>query len=219
MWSCENEYVPIQGKVVCEGPVEQWLTSLLAAMKESVKYQLDEAFQSFSEQPRNQWMERYPAQVVQLVTQVLWTQDVNEAFDRLDSGIDTAMKEYLERLKTSLEGLTKLVTQPELSANERQKLISLITVEVHNRFVFAVWVVLMHSCSDIVAQLIRDGVESKDSFVWQSQLRYEWRDRDCTVLIADAKFNYQYEYLGNMPRIVITPLTDRCCMSLTLSHY
>lgn len=49
------------------------------------------------------------------------------------------------------------------------------------------------------------------------QLRYEWDEQtnNCLVHQSNATFHYGYEYLGASARLVITPLTDRCYLTLT----
>ncbi|RZC39341.1 MT, DHC N2, AAA 7, DHC N1 and/or AAA 9 domain containing protein [Asbolus verrucosus] len=87
----------------------------------------------------------------------------------------------------------------------REKIMTICTIDVHSR--------------DVVAKMIMIKVENSQAFQWQSQLRHRWDDKvkNCFGNICDAQFLYQYEYLGNTPRLVITPLTDRCYITLTQS--
>ena len=85
----------------------------------------------------------------------------------------------------------------DLTPGDRQKIMTICTIDVHAR--------------DVIAKLISQKVDSSQAFLWLSQLRHGWNDNSghCFVNICDAVFKYSYEYLGNTPRLVITPLTDR----------
>ncbi|CAM9106263.1 unnamed protein product [Ectocarpus fasciculatus] len=60
-----------------------------------------------------------------------------------------------------------------------------------------------------------------ESFEWLSQLRFDFDPKakdpteGLTVRMADARFEYGFEYLGIGERLVQTPLTDRCYLTLT----
>ncbi len=85
----------------------------------------------------------------------------------------------------------------KLSKGDRQKIMTICTIDVHAR--------------DVVAALVLKKIDSALAFQWLSQLRHRWDEEkgDCFANICDAQFRYSYEYLGNTPRLVITPLTDR----------
>lgn len=49
----------------------------------------------------------------------------------------------------------------DLSPNDRQKIMTLCTIDVHSR--------------DVVARLVAHKVESSQAFAWQSQLRHRYK--------------------------------------------
>jgi dynein heavy chain len=91
----------------------------------------------------------------------------------------------------------------------RKKIETLVTIQVHQR--------------DVVQDLARNRVSSPKDFEWEKQSRFYWlpdaadavsSEGCCRVCITDVAFQYQFEYLGTKERLVVTPLTDRCYISL-----
>ncbi|VDK75302.1 unnamed protein product, partial [Dibothriocephalus latus] len=76
---------------------------------------------------------------------------------------------------------------------------------------------------DIVDGFIRDSIMEATDFEWESQLRFYWVHSldDLKVYQCNGLFDYGYEYMGLSGRLVITPLTDRIYLTLTqaLSMY
>jgi dynein heavy chain len=70
---------------------------------------------------------------------------------------------------------------------------------------------------DIIDKFVRDSILDARQFEWESQLRFSWNREvdDIRVNQCTGEFPYCYEYQGLNGRLVITPLTDRCIMTLT----
>ncbi|XP_071954573.1 dynein beta chain, ciliary-like [Antedon mediterranea] len=204
MYSKEGEYAEFTQPCECTGQVEAWLNKLQDAMRQTVRLTFNEAVVAYEEKPREYWLYDYAAQVALATTQIWWTTEVGIAFGRLEEGHENALKEYNKKQVTQLNTLITMLIG-NLTPGDRQKIMTICTIDVHAR--------------DVVAKLIAMKIDSAQAFQWLSQLRHRWDDerKQCYANICDAQFRYSYEYLGNTARLVITPLTDRCYITLTQS--
>ncbi|XP_055876061.1 dynein beta chain, ciliary-like isoform X4 [Biomphalaria glabrata] len=204
MYSKEGERIKLEHICDLSGQVEVWLNRVEDAMKATIRKEMGEAVASYEEKPREKWIFDYAAQPALCGTQIWWTTEVNQAFFKLEEGHEGALKDYLKKQISQLNSLITLLLG-DLSAGDRQKIMTICTIDVHAR--------------DVVAKMITLKVDSSQCFVWLSQLRHRWdhKEDDCFANICDAQFRYDKEYLGNTPRLVITPLTDRCYITLTQS--
>nr|XP_018673081.1 dynein beta chain, ciliary [Ciona intestinalis] len=204
MYSKEEEYVDFDEPCELVGQVEVWLNRLKDTQRSTVRHQIQESVVAYEEKARDQWLFDYPAQVALAGSQIWWTTEVGIAFEKLEEGFENAMKDYNKKQVTQLNTLISHLLG-DLNPLDRQNIMTICTIDVHNR--------------DVVGKLITEKVTSSQAFTWLSQLRHRWDEdlRQCFANICNAQFLYQYEYLGNTSRLVITPLTDRCYITLTQS--
>lgn len=210
--SKEGESVPLRKPIsFARNPkINDWLSALEYEMKNALAVLTAESIQEFSTLfnatfDRSQFLsflDRYPAQVILLATQVVWTRSVEDVLSKLS---DKTLASVHDQLEHVLQALAETVLL-DLEVIQRKKCEHLITEMVHQR--------------DVIIGLLKNSVSSTEDFHWLYQMRfYHLPDGDIlenlAVRMADATFLYGYEYLGVGERLVQTPLTDRCFLTLT----
>eukprot|EP00924_Labyrinthula_sp_SR-Ha-C_P002719 maker-scaffold_13-snap-gene-5.1-mRNA-1 protein AED:0.01 eAED:0.01 QI:0/0/0/1/0.66/0.42/7/0/4146 len=196
MLSPEGERIELGKNLKARGNVEDWLTQVEIHMKASLKKLMRVGLDDYFSKPRKGWVVQHPGQVVATIAQVAWVRDSESALQK------RTIESWYETNLLNLQDLIALI-RSDLTSRERKIIVALVTTDVHAR--------------DIIEKLKMDQINDINNFLWQMQLRYYFNFEEGIVKIkhSDAKIDYGYEYEGCTSRLVITPLTDRCWLTIT----
>ncbi|KAL0238939.1 hypothetical protein PCE1_004630 [Barthelona sp. PCE] len=199
--SKEGEVVQLMDNIRTSNLVEEWLLDLEKQMVGSIKETIIRAYKAYFTTERTQFVKDWPAMVVLVVSQLIWTQDITDA---IKTGGTHQLRKLVEKQEQQINDLVGMFrTKPSKAL--RTLLSSLITLDVHSK--------------DVTQDMVNDKVVSLEDFTWKKQLRYYFDEVEgeevLTIRQVEARLLYGYEYLGNTGRLVITPLTDRCYITLT----
>ncbi|XP_043512192.1 dynein axonemal heavy chain 2 [Frieseomelitta varia] len=205
MNSNEGEYVDFIQPVNLENLVERWLCDIETAMRASLREILKQCRSALRKMAvkRDRWVKEWPSQPGITSAQIQWTTDCTRTLlhcKLVDSR--RPLKKLRRRQNQALSSYTEAI-RGELTNLDRLKFKAIAVIEIHAR--------------DVIEKMYRANCKDVSAFEWLSQLRFYW-DKDvddCIVWQTNTYFVYGYEYLGNTGRLVVTPLTDRCYITLT----
>ncbi|XP_026846886.1 dynein heavy chain 2, axonemal [Drosophila persimilis] len=205
MYSDDGEFVEFQQVLYIDGPSERWLRQveeyMFTVMKELLKLTRRSLKKLIGN--REKWIFLWPGQMVLTTAQIQWTTECTRSLIHCNM-VD--QKKPLRKLKRKqIKVLSKLseMSRKELTKIMRLKVNTLITLEIHGR--------------DVIERMYKANCKDTGHFEWFSQLRFYWHRESelCIIRQTNTEHWYGYEYTGNSGRLVITPLTDRCYITLT----
>ncbi|CAF0769940.1 unnamed protein product [Adineta steineri] len=197
MCSLDGEHVPLTKKIHITTSVEEWLKELSKEMINTLQQLLINALQESKKQLGQIPIEKYPSQISCLAESIIFTERCEEAIkngqlDKFYTNIQQVLEKYTT-VDVNTDSIEGVVTDLKYKA--------LIMDTVHNM--------------DVVQQLRDARIKNNYDWLWQKQLRFYLENNKAIIRMVDAQFNYTYEYQGNAQKLVHTPLTDKCYLTLT----
>uniref|UniRef100_A0A5K4FDN9 Cytoplasmic dynein 2 heavy chain 1 n=1 Tax=Schistosoma mansoni TaxID=6183 RepID=A0A5K4FDN9_SCHMA len=234
--SFEGEVIHLNNSIQLTNEIECCLEKLTNEMKVTLNKLLIQCLNehSIENQYKNKFnLNIYPEQILILSELINFCKNVENALNcgelnKLKKDLQSQLAMYTtakqqKNMKT-IEHCTNSqesnIHDSTLSRLQSCKLSSLILDTIHS--------------IDIIDQLIQNGAVTPKDWLWQRQLRFYMNNNEnsmynyttkiendnnnsmkTTICMADAEFLYTFEYQGNSPRLVHTPLTDKCYLTLT----
>lgn len=212
-----HEIIRFFQPVKAVGNIEDWLLSLLQNMQRTMKDHakccaagVAEVMSDLSK--LRSLVDNSIAQFALLAVQLMWSYETQTALEQCGTK-KNIMKENTQRQIQVMAEMSSWCLQDLKTSVNRKKIETLVTVHLHQRDI----------AQDLMHFVRMKKVQDANDFDWLKQVRFYYRpdardevsDDGATIIsITDVDFNYQYEYLGAKERLAITPLTDKCYITL-----
>ncbi|CBN78680.1 dynein heavy chain [Ectocarpus siliculosus] len=208
----DEETISFSKPVKATGNIEDWLGALEKGMQVSLKSLAELAAVQCTLMPLRQFVDCSCGQFALLGLQFSWTAQCQEALDKCRTN-KSIMSETNRGQLGVLQEMSSWCLQDLGTKMNRTKIETLVTIQVHQRDVFM----------DLTRLYKERKIHNSMDFEWLKQARFYWRPGEddahgagsCAISICDVDFKYRFEYLGCKERLVITPLTDRCYITLS----
>lgn len=212
--SAEGDTLSLRNPIEITGSVENWLNKLDLEIKATLRASLAEAMREQQQESKSNSITSdslalYPMQVLCLSRAITFTRNVERAIPAMN--LATVSKAIM----TEIDQLTNLIashSEPASNVSLKLKCKALLLDLVHY--------------ASIVRLLIRHHVTNPQDWHWLKQMRFyghatatgtDHSGSYIKIRMVYAEFDYSFEYLGNVNKLVNTRLTERCYLTLTQS--
>ena len=179
--------------------LEQWLNKIQDGMIKTLRELTHKAL--VGEMDFREWaLQDLPSQALVTVSYIHWQCKISSI---LEKGVTTDdLQHELDRQQEMIQTLITIVKE-DLSICVRQLICTLLLVRVQLR--------------NIIENFISQRLSGPDDFLWNMQLRFylDMETKNAYIRQVHAKLFLSYEYLGNTTRLVVTPLQERCFLTMT----
>lgn len=203
MLSRMNEEIKFRNSVSMIGSganTEKWLLGVEKEMHLSIKHEMINSYADYLTSDRIDWALSWAQMIVVVISNIFWTSDIHASLLNQNRELMVNIRNEIEK---NLMKLTAIIRSNEMTNLNRITLKTLCIFDCHAR--------------DVTQKLIDDPNSNIECFQWMSQLRYYWNNNELAIRTLNFTIPYGYEYLGNFQRIVITPLSERCMLSVLLA--
>lgn len=185
--------------------IELWLANIEETIVRTMKTEMKNSKAKFSEMIREDWISVQTSQLAFSISQTEWQFRAETCFQAVNP--IQAFTDLLNEIDQKVSNLMKL-THLDLRDNERDKISSLIQLDLHFR--------------DIVSSLINKNITDASDYEWKKNFMLKWDDlsKELIAIQFNDVFKYGYEFVTSQRIQIITPQYEKCqsALSLTLAR-